>query len=66
MLLRRCGWHRMYHGYPLIYGIAGWRGRRVTFTDGICRRCVTRIQAELRDIERRRHPTATLPSAHAA
>jgi hypothetical protein len=48
----------MYFRYPLIYGIAAWRGSGIEFTDGICRRCFRRVQAELRALERRRHPTA--------
>jgi len=47
----------MYFGYPLIHGIAAWRGSGIEFTDGICRRCVRHVQAELRAMERRRHPT---------
>jgi hypothetical protein len=44
----------MYFGYPLIHGIAAWRGNGIQFTDGICRRCARRVHAELRAMERRR------------
>jgi hypothetical protein len=39
MLIRRCAWHRLYNGYPIIYGVAAWRPRGVQYTDGMCRRC---------------------------
>lgn len=39
MLIRRCAWHRLYRGYPIVYGVAGWRQRGVQYTDGMCRRC---------------------------
>ena len=55
MLLCRCAWHRRYHGYPLVSGIASWRGLSVRFTDGICRTCLERFRAEHRRfLERRR------------
>lgn len=55
MLLCRCAWHRHYHGYPLVSGVASWRGFAVRFTDGICRSCLGRFRAEHRSfLERRR------------
>lgn len=39
MLIRRCAWHRVYHGYPMLYGVAAWRQRGIQFTDGMCRPC---------------------------
>jgi hypothetical protein len=48
MLIRRCAWHRQYHGYPLVQGVAAWGGRRVHFTDGMCRRCASRLQVDWR------------------
>ena len=39
MLIRRCAWHRLYNGYPILYGVASWRQRGVQYTDGMCRRC---------------------------
>jgi hypothetical protein len=39
MLIRRCAWHRLYHGYPMLYGVAAWRQRGIQFTDGMCRSC---------------------------
>lgn len=55
MLLCRCAWHRHYHGYPLVNGVASWRGLAVRFTDGICQSCLERFRAEHRSLlERRR------------
>lgn len=48
MLIRRCAWHLKYHGYRILFGIASWRGFRLRFTDGLCRRCVARHRAEWR------------------
>jgi hypothetical protein len=39
MLIRRCAWHRLYNGYPMLYGVAAWREHGVQYTDGMCRRC---------------------------
>ena len=33
MLIGRCAWHRHYHGYPRLQGIASWRGLGLRFTD---------------------------------
>jgi hypothetical protein len=46
MLIRRCAWHREFHGYVLIHGVASWRGLSVKFTDGVCRRCAARVRVE--------------------
>jgi hypothetical protein len=46
MLIRRCAWHRSYHGYPFAFGIASWRGFRVSFTDGMCPGCAVRFRRE--------------------
>jgi hypothetical protein len=46
MLISRCAWHRKYHGYPAITGIASWRGRRVQFTDGMCKACAAQLRFE--------------------
>jgi len=46
MLIRRCAWHRSYHGYPLAFGIASWRGLSLSFTDGMCLRCSARLRRE--------------------
>jgi hypothetical protein len=54
MLLCRCAWHRQYHGYPLVSGIASWRGFAVRFTDGICRSCLERFREEHRHFLQRR------------
>lgn len=39
MLIRRCAWHRLYNGYPMLYGVAAWRRRGLHYTDGMCSRC---------------------------
>lgn len=46
MLIRRCAWHRQFHGYALVHGIASWRGCSVAFSDGVCRGCAARVRAE--------------------
>jgi hypothetical protein len=46
VLIGRCAWHPGYRGYPLLSGIASWRGWRVRFTDGICEKCLVRFRAE--------------------
>jgi hypothetical protein len=48
MVVRRCAWHRKYHGYPLVYGVASWRDLGIVFSEGICRRCTTRLREDLR------------------
>jgi hypothetical protein len=55
VLICRCAWHQRYCGYPLLQGVASWRGWRVRFTDGICEKCLARFRAEHRSfLERRR------------
>jgi hypothetical protein len=46
VLICRCAWHPRYQGYPLLNGVASWRGWSVRFTDGICRKCLERFRAE--------------------
>jgi hypothetical protein len=48
MLIGRCAWHLQYYGHPHWYGVASWRGFKVRFTDGICRRCLERFRVEHR------------------
>ena len=52
MLIRRCAWHRRFHGYPLYFGVASWRGGKLSFTDGVCRGCAARVRSEWKLIER--------------
>lgn len=47
MLIRRCAWHRQYTGRPRLYGVAGWRGLGVAFTDGVCRDCAAKLRGEI-------------------
>ena len=55
MLICRCAWHQRYCGYPLVSGVASWRGWTLRFTDGICEKCLARFRAEHRSfLERRR------------
>jgi hypothetical protein len=59
MLIGRCAWHRQYHGYPFLSGIASWRGLSVRFTDGICPRCMAQFRSEhQRYLERHDTPAA--------
>jgi hypothetical protein len=48
VLIRRCAWHREFHGYTLLHGVAAWRGFSVKFTDGVCRSCAARVRIEWR------------------
>ena len=54
MLICRCAWHQRYCGYPLLSGVASWRGWSVRFTDGICEKCLQRFRAEHRSFLERR------------
>lgn len=63
MLIRRCAWHRGYHGYPIVFGIASWRGLHVSFTDGMCLRCTSHFRRQWNLPETRTRP-APLRSAH--
>jgi hypothetical protein len=57
VLICRCAWHRSYYGYPLVSGVASWRGWTVRFTDGICQKYLERFRAEHR-VFLERHRTA--------
>ena len=46
MLLRRCAWHRRYHGYVKFLGVAKWRGWGLSFSDGMCTSCSAKARAE--------------------
>jgi hypothetical protein len=46
VLICRCVWHQRYRGYPLLNGVASWRGWGVRFTDGICQTCLERFRVE--------------------
>jgi hypothetical protein len=46
MLLRRCAWHRRYHGHVKFLGVAKWRGLGLSFSDGMCADCSARARAE--------------------
>jgi hypothetical protein len=60
VLICRCAWHPFYQGYPLLSGVASWRGWRVQFTDGICDKCLARFRAEHR---RFLHPRPAEPTS---
>jgi hypothetical protein len=68
VLICRCAWHPTYQGYPLLNGIASWRGWTVKFTDGICDRCLARFRAEHQQfLKKRVEPIATsVPTTGAA
>ncbi len=63
MLLCRCAWHPQYRGYPLVSGVASWRGWTVRFTDGICSGCLAQFRAEHRRFLERRRDEPALASA---
>jgi hypothetical protein len=46
MFIRRCGWHRRYYGHGKLLGITSWFSRTITFSDGMCDRCVVRAREE--------------------
>jgi hypothetical protein len=46
VLIRRCAWHRTYHRYPMAIGVASWRGRGVSFTDGMCAGCAVHFRRQ--------------------
>jgi hypothetical protein len=56
VLICRCAWHQRYCGYPLLSGVASWRGWSLRFTDGICEKCLERFRAEHRSFLERRRP----------
>jgi hypothetical protein len=62
MFVRRCGWHRKYHGYAKILGVSSWQGRGVTFSDGLCADCAARARAESRLLAAAARPVATGPA----
>ena len=68
VLICRCAWHQRYRGYPLVSGVASWRGWTLRFTDGICVNCLARFRAEHRlFLERHRTTVAkAVPSVTAA
>lgn len=48
VFLRRCAWHRKYHGHGKFLGVSSWRGWGVTFSDGMCVDCAVLARAEWR------------------
>jgi hypothetical protein len=46
MFVRRCAWHRRYHGHPKVLGVSSWGGWGLTFSDGMCADCAARARAE--------------------
>jgi hypothetical protein len=48
VLISRCAWHPRTYGHSKLLGVSCWSGWRVEFTDGICPRCATRLQARRR------------------
>lgn len=63
MLIGRCAWHPRYYGYPLLNGVASWRGFGVKFTDGICPRCLQRFRQEHHSFLERREGWEARPPA---
>jgi hypothetical protein len=62
MFVRRCAWHRKYHGRAKILGVSSWQGRGVTFSDGMCADCAARARAEWRLLAAAPRPVATRPA----
>ena len=60
MLICRCAWHPRYQGYPMVNGVASWRGWSVRFTDGICEKCLEQFRAEHQRYLQRRRAAATV------
>jgi hypothetical protein len=46
VLIRRCAWHREFHRYPIVHGVATWGGLSIAFTDGLCRSCAARVRVD--------------------
>lgn len=59
VLICRCAWHPRYQGYPLLHGVASWRGWNVRFTDGICGKCLERFRAEYKNYLQKRPEFST-------
>jgi hypothetical protein len=51
MLISRCAWHPRNYGHAKLMGVASWRGLRIGFTDGICRKCAARVRAPGRRVD---------------
>lgn len=64
MLIGRCAWHSRYYGYPLVSGVASWRGFSLRFTDGICPRCLDRFRHEHHSFLERREEEDEETVAH--
>jgi hypothetical protein len=62
MFVRRCGWHRKYHGYVKILGVSSWQGWGVTFSDGMCADCAARARAAWRLPAGSPPPVSTRPA----
>jgi hypothetical protein len=62
VLICRCAWHPRYRGYPLLSGVASWRGWNVRFTDGICDQCLARFRAEHQRFLQKRAEPASSPA----
>jgi hypothetical protein len=58
VLVSRCAWHPRNYGHGKLFGVTSWRGLRIHFTDGICRKCAARVQ-----LPRRRPVAAGSPVA---
>jgi hypothetical protein len=62
MLIRRCAWHRLYNGYPMLYGVTAWRRRGFQYTDGMCRRCAVTALEEWGKDARAASPPRLMPA----
>jgi hypothetical protein len=50
VLIARCAWHPRKYGHGKLLGVISWRGARVDYTDGICRKCAAGVQVPLRQV----------------
>jgi hypothetical protein len=50
VLISRCAWHPRNYGYAKLLGVARWRGLRLDYTDGICRKCAARVHSDVRRV----------------
>ncbi|HEX9818427.1 MAG TPA: hypothetical protein VGD07_02285 [Methylomirabilota bacterium] len=48
VLISRCAWHRRYYGFGKLLGVSRGGEMRVSFTDGICRKCATRVRSDFK------------------
>jgi hypothetical protein len=48
MVILRCAWHPRNYGRAKLLGVSSWRGLELSFKDGLCKNCATRIHPDVR------------------